>query len=252
MLIMGGQSNMVGTQPTNSPEILVDERTNQIHRYWYQVNNLTNSDVSLRLSDTTATSNRWGFEMTMLDGIYTNQHRKLAVVKVAQGSTSLDGSWMPGQTRYGQWTNLILQAKAKLIGEGYTVKIVGCVWCQGEDDSLDDTKTANYESNLTNMLAQLMVDVGAETNTWTWVVPLSINYGNTNAAIIRAAQYNIASNRPSTRTVYVDDQVFGSGPHYDEAGYITIGYRLAADYVSLIPATPWPIALSNLTVFIDY
>jgi hypothetical protein len=102
------------------------------------------------------------------------------------------------------------------------------------------------------MLAQLMVDVGAETNTWTWVVPLSINYGNTNAAIIRAAQYNIASNRPSTRTVYVDDQVFGSGPHYDEAGYITIGYRLAADYVSLIPATPWPIALSNLTVFIDY
>jgi hypothetical protein len=150
--------------------------------------------------------------------------RHLALIKVAQGGTSLSSDWNPASGyMYATFTNITRTALQALTNEGARYTLRGMIWHQGESDG--SSTTEGYQSMLTNFIHAVRRDLGV-TNLPVVVGELATNRSTT----VRQAQFNVAQIMPyvgfassfNLPTLAADD------PHFTATSQLTMGQRMAA------------------------
>ena len=206
---------------------------------------------------TNTLSNRFGIELSFvkkLQALYPNE--KIALIKYAKGGSSIDsvaaqnfGCWEPdfeGTTGINQYDHFLTTLKSALRttdidGDGNADQLIpsGILWMQGESDAVFEKTAARYYSNLKRLMdlirASLRVDdlpvvIGKISDSWdnelgkVWTHGEMVQYAqeqfvrkDKHAAIVRSTRYYKYSDRW----------------HYDSAGYIDFGEKMAEAVYSL-------------------
>jgi hypothetical protein len=170
-------------------------------------------------------STRFGPELAFARTVAeANTNRRIAVIKVSQGGTSLSSNWKPvSGYMYATLTNIARTALESLTNTGARYTLRGMIWHQGESDG--SSSTATYEARLTEFIAAVRNDFGV-TN-----LPFVVGELATNRSVtVRQAQFNVSQNIPfvgfasssNLVTLAPDD------PHFNSAGALIMGQRMAA------------------------
>lgn len=123
--------------------------------------------------------------------------KRPAMVKFAKGGTSLAFDWDPlggSNYMYDGWQSTLSDFQTKLSNAGYTYNIRGIIWFQGEQDSFNQTNADNYETNLTNFIADVRSDIGNPTLPFV-IAKIKWEPGNDPGyeTEVRTAQQNVAN-----------------------------------------------------------
>jgi hypothetical protein len=150
--------------------------------------------------------------------------RRLALIKVTKGGTSLSADWNPsGGYMYQTFTNITRAALQVLRDEGSEYTLRGMIWHQGESDG--SVSTSTYQARLTSFINAVRNDLGSAN------LPFVVGELATNrSATVRQAQFNVAQVMPyvgfasssNLPTLAPDD------PHFTTPSLITMGLRMAA------------------------
>ena len=108
------------------------------------------------------------------------------------------------------------------------VDLLGCLWMQGESDSRYRIAAAEYQVNLTRLIADLRADLDRPR------LPFVIGRVNpagdrfVHLSSVRAAQATVAQTRPQVSLVDADGlSKHADGIHYDTEGQLELGARFA-------------------------
>lgn len=157
-----GQSN-VGTPATNTMVYNRGSFPDSRVTLWSGIVGSLNlvSNQTLRAPAT----KHWGIEM-LAGQVLADWHNgeNIAIVKVYRGGTNLHTDWYKGNTNgwecYASLSNWFASATADMAASGNTPDVRGVMWMQGEDDANDGNHAAYY-ANLTNFIADIRSDYGA-------------------------------------------------------------------------------------------
>jgi hypothetical protein len=153
-----------------------------------------------------------------------NTNRRVAIIKVSQGGTSLSSDWKPASGyMYATLTNMTRVALQGLTNSGVPCTLRGMIWHQGESDGT--SSTATYQTRLTEFIAAVRNDLGVSN------LPFVVGELATNRSLtVRQAQMNVAESVPyvgfasssNLVTLAPDD------PHFTAPGVLVMGQRMAA------------------------
>jgi hypothetical protein len=168
--IFAGQSNMDGTM--NKPPLkdygygiyswVTNASNPTLYHYWRSGGTVVSTNwVHLNTPSTLGLEHVVAYRMwTYWQNIDTNQ--QIAIIKVSQGSTSLNSFWNPGGRDRDPWfynpnplyfskgsgyqtlTNRIVMALSQLTEKGIAYEVAGFFWYQGEGDASGQTGGDNY------------------------------------------------------------------------------------------------------------
>ena len=176
----------------------------------------------------------------LADGITT----RVAIIKYANGGTNLHTQWAGGgdgtssgdgseYVRFQQTVTAGLAALASTYPNA-AMELLGMVWLQGESDT--GTQAVNYQTNLTNFIADVRLTYGADLR----FVVIRLSNGQTavgsSLATIRAAQTAVAAADPLTGLV--DSDGFGmktDNLHFNGLGQQQNGVASAIQLLNLYP-----------------
>ncbi len=239
LFLLGGQSNMDGCGRWNElPENLKETPANV--RIW---DNQKQEWKNIG-EDTTAIARKLQFGPELVFS-----HRlsaafpefEIRLVKFSAGGTSLADSWLPEKKKmYPRFITNYRNALSNLEKSGHSVEVAGMLWMQGEGDS-DTIERANaYEKNLEILLADLRtqtakanfpVVLGRISSSLLKETPWTFDH----APIVQKAQEAVTSRDRNTRLVPTDDlTVLKDNTHFDTAGQITLGERMAVQMLDLL------------------
>ena len=171
--------------------------------------------------------------------------REVVVAKVYAGGTSIV-AWSPdapnSQWKYdlAQVGNAgkapqypkVLEAAAQAAARfGRPVELAGLLWLQVERDSRYDYGAARYEGNLRELVAALRADWGGPG--MPFVAIDSHTQLDSGGAVVHRAIVNVAGSVPGVGWVQTRDLGTSDGIHFDSAGVVTLGQRLAAEWLRL-------------------
>ncbi len=177
--------------------------------------------------------------------------RNIAIVKYTFNSTSLaqrtDREGWNVNDRNQIYDGMLAEvnaALAALTDAGHTASVKGFLWIQGEGDQGDRTYANAYQQNLTDLFTGVrnqwnseMVAVTVRLSTaqvtdW-W---RANGYNEEGFNIVRAAQVAVGEAGPRNGWINTDDlNIVPNTVHFNEASTQTIGSRMAAKYVELVP-----------------
>jgi len=256
VFMVGGQSNAHGYSESLTNTVTLP--TGVAYKYQGSLQNLTAEPVAFSNGGWMAMFAKTYYEMT---------GRKVCLVIAAYGGTYQYG---PAAVLAGAGTNhwdtggvyapqLVSRANScitDLISAGFTPKLKGVLWVQGEADAsgIDsgwETK-ANYKTALTNMIAYYRAaTIGGVTNTqlpfWLSRTGASVSGDTSSYQQIRAAQEEVCQEGPYNHVMFnnaIDFITRGSGPaymmasstggenHYNQAAYNEMGAISAANVVT--------------------
>ena len=163
------------------------------------------------------------FARTIADA---NPQRQIALIKVTQGGTTLNGDWNPANPGSGYMyvalTNTVRVALQALTDAGASYTLRGMIWHQGEGDSSGSAAT-NYEANLTQLIAAVRRDVGVAN------LPFVVGELATNkSSLVRSAQVNVAQKLPYVGFASADALQTIDSTHFTSGDVLTLGKRFAA------------------------
>lgn len=155
--------------------------------------------------------------------------------KYTVNGTNLYSQWnpnTPGSLYYSMLAR-VNDALAKLPVQkpGNTGKVAGFFWMQGESDGIGGRTTAQYQADLTDLIAHVRADFndpnlpfvfGRITTIWP------------NAAEIRQAEANVAATVHHTFMLDTDS-LDRSGIHYTSQGTVDMGIGFGNGYLSVVP-----------------
>lgn len=150
--------------------------------------------------------------------------KKVALVKFAEGGTSLAKDWNPDakDRLYPAFLEFTRKSLKELKDKGHTYTVRGMIWHQGESDA---RLTADeYEKLLTAFVARVRADLGAPD------LPFGVGevYDNGKRDGVRAAQKAMAEKVKGVFFVPADElKTFDGGTHIDAASQIELGERFA-------------------------
>lgn len=157
--------------------------------------------------------------------------KKVALVKFAEGGTSLAKDWNPEvkDRLYPTFLDFTKKSLADLKGKGHTHTLRGMIWHQGESDA---SLTADeYQKQLTAFVARVRADLGTPD------LPFGVGelFDNGKRDTIRAAQKATAETVKGVFFVPADKlKTSDMGTHFDAASQIEIGRRFAAGMVKAL------------------
>jgi len=159
----------------------------------------------------------------------TQPDRKLALVKIATGGTSLQRNWNPTNGPcYRSLVETVRRAGEALTRDGHTFTVRGLLWHQGESDSADTAEV--YGQRLTNFIAHVRADL--QLPDLPIVVGEVIDNGKRNG--VRAAQRAVAQTVPQVGFVPAEGfRTWDGGTHLDAASQLLLGQRFAAAVLGL-------------------
>ncbi len=163
--------------------------------------------------------------------------QNIAIIKHGRGATNLAEEWAPeatsGRRLYQDFLAQVRTALARFTARGVTFEICALVWSQGEADSTERQWAEAYERNLTAFFARVRRDLNLPG------LPMLVALtgdGRNNprmlfSAEVRRAQRAVVARDPHAALVTGDDLALLDHTHYDAAGQITLGERLAEAYL---------------------
>ena len=253
VFIYAGQSNATGAQGASQNLAIGASPYDGNISYAWNIPTLQNSngwDV-LQAIQVDPIREGHGAEISFGRTLYENGYTNLGIIKVAEGGTSLDGSWDPtsplsgydsGNNRgmYPEMLSYVNARLAELTAQGIPYKLSGFLWHQGEGD-MNPTMADRYEANLREFIDSLRSEFGADLQVF------AASVYNPNATVeqgetVRAAQVSVAS---STAGVYVVDldevyydnnlqpnseNLVSDNLHYNSLGQVRVGAEFASTY----------------------
>ncbi len=223
--LVGGQSNAVGwgTNKSGLPVSLQGDQTD------VQFFNGTGGSWGYLAPGSGNTADAFGPEITLGRTLADeNPTRNIALIKYAVGGTDLAIEWNPddaGINQYDHFMTTFNNAVGSLaVGDTYTVKAMA--WMQGEKDSGDASKAANYQANLANLINHVRADTGAADMHFS-VGQLAYHATSTYWTTVQNAQAAVAANDPNVSLV-VTAGLPQDAIHFTNDGQQTLGERFAA------------------------
>lgn len=235
LLIIAGQSNALGfnVSPSELPASYAPSAAVQI---W---NATTGAFEEMQPGVNTGTVNNptaWGPEVgEAISWTAAHPGETLYIVKdgsTVHGSTGLAADptqldWSPSSTgeMYSTATTDITSAKAALTAASLTPHVIGIDWMQGEQDAIDATKAAAYQTNFGAFLGQIETAWGDGDGT----TPVSYGRIDVSDALtfqtdVRAAQDTVAVGNFTAREVNTDTfEQQSDHLHFDGAGQLALG-----------------------------
>lgn len=169
--------------------------------------------------------------------------RRVAIIKVTRGSTSLENDWDPSSAvngpqghMYAGFENAVPQAIQALQAMGHSVEVRGMIWHQGEADS--SASSSQYQANLTEFIQTVRQDLGYSTLPFL-IGELESFAGTRDRTAVRNAQIAVASAMdfvefvPSTGLPVQSDE-----NHFTTAGVVELGQRFATTMQTTISSLP--------------
>lgn len=169
-----------------------------------------------------------------------SERARIAVIKHTLGATNLQSSWFPGGDDttagdgpiYQDFQNTVSNGLAALatLYPAASIELEGMIWHQGEGDAGSALNAGNYQTNLTNFIADVRSTFDDDLKFG--IVQLSDNQtllDPTNRATVKAAQAAVADADLLSYLVVSDDQPMGGSStiHFGTIGNLAIGSRLA-------------------------
>lgn len=192
-----------------------------------------------------------GPEVGFARTLYAAGVRDIAIIKVANNfSVPSTGPWPwtnanPNSTSpdfYNQWSKFVADRLTELTNMGNTYTIAGIVWDEGIDDALNGATQAQYQADLTALIARLRADYGTSTMPFVLARSKSPMPNPTAMNAVRAAQVAVAAADPSARWVDTDDLTNVKTHHFSSANQLVIGQREANAYLALtVPEPSWRV-----------
>lgn len=247
VFLLGGQSNADGrADPSGLPTSPVNLQQPQEDVDFYEGSLTTLRPVGGQFGPEIT----WGrcLADTLGDGLTT----RVAILKSAAGGTSLEVDWKPGGDattagdggRYVTFQNTVTAGLAALASAypNATLSIEGMLWVQGERDAKGGFEN-NYETNLTNFIADVRLTYGAELP---FIISrLSIDQTNipaTPLGIVRDAQSAVAAADPLAALVDTDGfGILADNLHFDALGQQQIGNASCLQTLNFYPFLSAPV-----------
>ena len=242
LFLLGGQSNMDGCGRWNElpPEL---RETPANVRIW---DNKTLEWKKIG-EDTTAIKRnlQFGPELVFSHRIAAAfPNHEIRLVKTSAGGTSLALGWLPEKNKiYARFITNYQNALADLGKSGHVVETTGMLWMQGEGDSDTIDKAEAYEKNLPILLADLRektgnptlpVIIGRISSSLLKKTPWNFEY----SPIVQKAQEAVTAKDPNTRLIPTNDlPTLKDNTHFDTAGQMTLGERMAEQMLKIIGTT---------------
>ena len=116
----------------------------------------------------------------------------------------------------------------KQVTSGHDVKVLACLWKQGESDSRYEAAAAQYQTSLTRLITRMRTDL--DQPEMQFVIGLSnpTPARFTYLSVVRSAQRQIAKSLPNVSLFDTDGLTKHEDDlHYDSAGQLELGRRFA-------------------------
>ncbi|MEI6676362.1 MAG: sialate O-acetylesterase [Verrucomicrobiota bacterium] len=150
--------------------------------------------------------------------------------------TNLYYDWDPNRSGslYHQMLNRVDDALTKLPQQrpGYSGKVAGFFWMQGEFDARDSR--TDYQTNLTALIARVRTDFGNPN------LPFIIGRNRAqwgDGHTVREAQAAVAAAVPYTYMVNTDSYPMSDSDHYSTEGTVTLATDFGNAYISVVTPT---------------
>jgi fibronectin type 3 domain-containing protein len=252
VFLLGGQSNARGQDDTNRltdpsqetiPSFEADlyYRTNVIEElYTYSQTDVgMGPEISL------------GYRLDQLLGGDPNE--RIVIIKYAEGGTNIANDWEPGGdgttsgdgTSYVNFQNHVTEGLAflalKYASASFTIE--GMLWQQGESDGTNINNGLNYETDLTNFIADVRATYGSElpfvfgrlSDLQTGVNRNAPDLVPSPLENVQAAQDAVAAADPRSRTFNTDSFGMQSDDlHFTADGLWDIGLEMAREMAYLL------------------
>jgi hypothetical protein len=168
------------------------------------------------------------FGATLAEGL---PGKKVALIKCAEGGTSLSKDWAPGEKGklYDQFIGFVGHALKELQDKGDTYTLRGMAWHQGESDA--SLPPGKYKELLTGLINRVRADL--KVKDLPFVVGEVYDNGHRNA--VREAEKAVSTTMPNTAFASAQGlKTFDKGTHFDAASQIELGKRFAQAMLSLL------------------
>lgn len=169
------------------------------------------------------------FGRTLADKLPSGRH--VVLIKFCEGGTNLKSQWNPDHRAklYDQFLGHVRKSLKVLDDCHDTYTLCGMAWHQGESDA--GLSAEEYQQLLTHLIEKARADLNAKD------LPLVIGevYDNGKRDTVRAAQRATAKAVPHTAFASCDGlKTFDGGTHFDAAGQIELGRRMAEAMLKLL------------------
>ena len=184
------------------------------------------------------------FGRGMADFYAGDPNTSVAVIKYANGGTRLYDQWIaPSGPDYVAFKDTVTAGLAALRARypSDTVRVAGMIWMQGENDASSDVYANAYQSNLTNFIADVRGNYGAD-------LPFVIGRLSANQIglayptghqTVMNAQTAVADADSRVGLVNTDSYSMKSDfVHFDTAGQQSLGYDFATVMQATMAETP--------------
>ncbi|MGB7247920.1 MAG: DUF4347 domain-containing protein [Phormidesmis sp.] len=162
---------------------------------------------------------------------------EIYLVKYAIGATSLAENWSVdgNNNTYDQFNAWVGGALSHLTNAGIGYDIEGMLWMQGEHDTIDANRAADYQANLTGFISDVRDRYGANLDFVIGRLHEELTpYYYTWADEVRTAQENVADADANAYWVNTDD--FAVNPvddvHFDSFGQLALGQAFADVFIA--------------------
>lgn len=218
LVCLAGQSNMRGEASCSSFDAALQSKSNNVKIYYSSAYSGLECGVNNK-------GNEGGLELGFSYYYSQDNKRDMYLAKSSASATDLATDWSQGGSNYNIFVADCNNAIAELQTQGYDVSLY-VFFHQGENDARDATKTANYETNQTNFVATLDVDLD--------LVPTSYLIGllstdqtdldSGNLATINSAKNTVCSGNSKVYCIVSTGcEVSGDNLHFTADGYTCLG-----------------------------
>lgn len=234
VILLGGQSNMEGSG-TVVAELPALYQTPQNDVLLYSSDKDYSAEfTTLRPGSGGAFGPELSFGRALADAY---PHEKFCLIKGARGATALCAHWKaPTGETYRNFKTTVAQGLEALTRSGHTHQIVGMLWTQGETDATNGRTTAQYQADLTGLIADVRANFGA--NLPFFISRLSVLQTRVpNITLVRAAQENVAAAVPHAYLIDTDSfSLRSDNLHFSSLGQVALGKAFAQSYQKSLPA----------------
>ena len=232
VFLLGGQSNMVGQAPASGlPTTPVNLQQPQDDVLFYYGSSILSGYTMTTLRP--GSGSDFGPEITFgRDIADASPSIKYALIKYAANGTALHDDWAPGTgPEYIAFRDAVDSGIAALQAAGHATEIVGMLWHQGESDAIDGQHN-NYQTNLTNFIADIRSHYGADLPFLIGETRLDDATLASQLIVINNAKIAIAAADPYAVHVPAADLNFQDRWHFDSASQMILGERFADAFIN--------------------
>lgn len=169
--------------------------------------------------------------------------KNVALIKVYSnfGRDAQTWPWGEGGYLFDAWMKFADARIAELKAEGFDVRVAGFVWHQGIDDAIHGKLAAEYEQNLTKLIATLRKRFANEQAPFVLArsvmskiaQPQPDPENKSPMAAVRRAQVAVGETVPLAAWINVDDQPNVNTHHFTAEGQLVIGRRFGEAFLKL-------------------